>query len=93
MPDDNYFYYIPSQDSQQKYLKCVDENGNNILTSDIIYNDNVQFCIIVEEKDSRTEHFYRPNIYFNADENNIKYTRCADDSFNENLVYYMITPH
>lgn len=95
MPTKDHFYFIPSNGKQQKYINCINNNGVITLTSDVIYNTNVQFCVIAEVEGTRTKHFYRPNIYFNAEEDEngkkIKYVLCADDSLNQKLIYYAIT--
>ena len=93
-PTKDHFYYIKTDNDYKKYIRCIDENGNNLLTSDIVCNTNITFCVIIEVEGTRTKHFYRPNIYFNATENEegkkVKYTLCADDSLNKELIYYYI---
>ena len=68
-PTKDHFYYIKTDNDYKKYIRCIDENGNNLLTSDIVCNTNITFCVIIEVEGTRTKHFYRPNIYFNATEN------------------------
>jgi hypothetical protein len=66
-------------------LPCLDNEGNNLLTSNIIYDTNIEFCKLFEIEGTRTKHFYRPNTYYTANENETEYTISADSYINPKI--------
>lgn len=83
--DKHYCYVI---DEPGKYIKCLDKDNNILLSYEMLYNSNIQICVIELDDTSRSTNFYIPGKYYTENDNKFRlYNALIPD---ETLDYYIV---